>query len=135
MKKCFKIKEHKRGGVIVSEHIRCIKDDNNDIITLEQQREGISMLEYYELKRNNKLKKPLAEHIAERLRKSGYKVEIDLSSKSLSAYVKVYHEGVYTKIRVSNHNNMTSYLSDYNIDSRSNVESALNILRKDFKII
>ena len=46
MKKCFKIKEHKRGGVIVSEHIRCIKDDNNDIITLEQQREGISMLEY-----------------------------------------------------------------------------------------
>lgn len=131
MKKCFKIKEHKRNGVTVHEHIRCVSDDNE--ITLEQQKEGLTYGEFWELKRNNKLKKPLSDHLSDRLNKSGYNTTIDYSAKSESTYLKVHHNGVYTKIRLSGHNNMISYLSDYNINIRSSVDDALNILRKQFK--
>lgn len=133
MKKCFKIKEHKRNGAVVKAHIRCIKDNNDDLMTLEQQREGLTLGQYYELKRNNQLKKPLSEHLEDKLKKAGYNVEIDYSNKSESTYLKVKNEGVYTKIRISGHNNLTSYFSDYNIDNKSSIESALNVLRKQFK--
>ena len=133
MKKCFKIKEHKRNGAVVKEHIRCVKDTNDDLMTLEEQRQGLTLGQYYELKRNNQLKKPLAEHLEDKFKKAGYSVEIDYSNKSESTYLKVRNEGVSTKIRISGHNNLTNYFSDYNIDSKSSVENALNIFRSQFK--
>lgn len=133
MKKCFKVKEHTRDGVVVKEHIRCI-DDKKEVLTLEKQREGLTYREFWDLKREGKLAKPLAEHIADKLISNGYNATIDHSAKSESMYVKVYHEGVYTKIRVSGHNNSTSYMSDYNISNKSSLDTALKTISDRFKI-